>query len=178
MTAFVHYYWRLPQSKLTSLSWLLSLRDSFLHSACQLSYQVCWPSLPAKSAGQVDCPWYQLSGQVYRVDTYVQRGLSFALLLLFLMLLFLLGRHYSKYCISVQFHHAFSIFAPLHCMNLARQPCLAALPGSLARQAYPAGAQCVLEVIPVNKGSLTKTVRTYTTSFKTSPLDGAGWYNW
>jgi hypothetical protein len=41
----------------------------------------------------------------------------------------------------------------------------------------PAGAQCVLEVIPVNKGSLTKTVRTYTKSFKTSPLDGAGWYN-
>jgi hypothetical protein len=34
-----------------------------------------------------------------------------------------------------------------------------------------------LEVIPVNKGSLTKTVRTYTKSFKTSPLDGAGWYN-
>jgi hypothetical protein len=43
---------------------------------------------------------------------------------------------------------------------------------------HAAGAQCVLEVIPVNKGSLTKTVRTYTKSFKTSPLDGAGWYNW
>jgi hypothetical protein len=28
------------------------------------------------------------------------------------------------------------------------------------------------------QGSLTKTVRTYTKSFKTSPLDGAGWYNW
>jgi hypothetical protein len=31
----------------------------------------------------------------------------------------------------------------------------------------------LLEVIPVNKGSLTKTVRTYTKSLKTSPLDCA-----
>jgi hypothetical protein len=38
----------------------------------------------------------------------------------------------SKYCIIVQFHHAFSILH--HCM----QPCPAALPGSLARQPGPA----------------------------------------
>jgi hypothetical protein len=65
----------------------------------------------------------------------------------------------SKYCIIVQFHHAFSILH--HCMHLcnaalpgslawhtclaallpgslARQPCPAALPGSLARQPCPA----------------------------------------
>jgi hypothetical protein len=54
-------------------------------------------------------------------------GQSFALLLLFL------GRtHCSKYCIIVQFHHAFSILH--HCMHL----CPAALPGSLARQSCPA----------------------------------------
>jgi hypothetical protein len=38
----------------------------------------------------------------------------------------------SKYCIIVQFHHAFSILH--HCMH----PCNAALPGSLARQPCPA----------------------------------------
>jgi hypothetical protein len=73
-------------------------------------------------------------------------GLSFALLLLFLLLLFL--ANYSEYCIIVQFHHAFSILhhalllvytLALHCLaalpgSLARQPCPAALPGSLARQ--------------------------------------------
>jgi hypothetical protein len=46
----------------------------------------------------------------------------------------------SKYCIIVQFHHAFSILhqlhAPLQC-SLARQPCPAALPASLARQPCP-----------------------------------------
>jgi hypothetical protein len=48
---------------------------------------------------------------------YVQRGLLFLLLL---------ARHYSEYCIIVQFHHAFSI---LHHCN---QPCPAALSVSLA----------------------------------------------
>jgi hypothetical protein len=76
------------------------------------------------------------------VRTY-NAGLSFALLLLFLLLLFL--RTQSEYCIIVQFHHAFSIL--YHCMqpcpaalpgSLARQPCPAALPGSLARQPCPA----------------------------------------
>jgi hypothetical protein len=67
-------------------------------------------------------------------------GLCFALLLLFLFL----GRtHCSKYCIFVQFHHAFSILLH-HCIQpcqaalrtLARSlahACPAALPGSLAR---------------------------------------------
>jgi hypothetical protein len=41
----------------------------------------------------------------------------------------------SKYCIIVQFHHAFSI---LHTCTLAMQPCPAALPGSLAQQPCPA----------------------------------------
>jgi hypothetical protein len=54
-------------------------------------------------------------------------------------------RHCSKYCIIVQFHHAFSILH--HCMHpchaplpgsIARQPCPAVLPGSLARQPCPA----------------------------------------
>jgi hypothetical protein len=51
--------------------------------------------------------------------------------------------HCSKYCIIVQFHHAFSSLARQPCFaalpgSLARQPCPAALPGSLARQPCPA----------------------------------------
>jgi hypothetical protein len=52
-----------------------------------------------------------------------------------------LRTHYSECCIILQFHHAFSIL--YHCIaalpgSLARQPCPAALPGSLTRQPYPA----------------------------------------
>jgi hypothetical protein len=59
------------------------------------------------------------------VRTY-NAGLAFALLLL--LLLFLGRTRCSKYCIIVQFHHAFSILH--HCMHL----CPAVLPGSLPRQ--------------------------------------------
>jgi hypothetical protein len=80
--------------------------------------------------------------RVALVRTY-NAGLAFALWLL--LLLFLGRTRCSKYCIIVQFHHAFSILQ--HCMHLcpavlpgslARQPCPAALPGSLARQPCPA----------------------------------------
>jgi hypothetical protein len=47
----------------------------------------------------------------------------------------------SKYCIIVQFHHAFSILH--HCMH----PCNAALPGSLARQPCPAALQKSLHAV-------------------------------
>jgi hypothetical protein len=60
----------------------------------------------------------------------------------------------SKYCIIVQFHHAFSILH--HCMqpcpaalpgSLARQPCPAALPSSLARQPCPPALQKSLQAV-------------------------------
>jgi hypothetical protein len=65
-----------------------------------------------------------------RVGTYGQRGSKFSSSSSW-------GhRHCLKYCIIVQFHHAFSSLARQHCpaalpSSLARQPCPAALPGSL-----------------------------------------------
>jgi hypothetical protein len=64
------------------------------------------------------------------VRTY-NAGLSFALLLLFLLFL---RTHLSKYCIFDQFHHA--SYYTIAC-TIAMQPCPAALPGSLARQTCP-----------------------------------------
>jgi hypothetical protein len=65
------------------------------------------------------------------VRTY-NAGLSFALLLLFLLFL---RTHLSKYCIFDKFHHA--SYYTIAC-TIAMQPCPAALPGSLARQPCPA----------------------------------------
>jgi hypothetical protein len=58
MTAFVHYYWRLPQSKLASLPCLFKTifcrpRLARLPFFIKSAGQVCRPSLPAKSASQV-----------------------------------------------------------------------------------------------------------------------------
>jgi hypothetical protein len=66
--------------------------------------------------------------------------------------------HCSKYCIFVQFRHAFSILH--HCMHLcpaalpgslARQPCPAALPVRLARQPCPAALPVSLDRQPCRK---------------------------
>jgi hypothetical protein len=88
--------------------------------------------------------WPGVFLQFYESLTSFYTKMSFKIALLFLFLF--LGRtHCSKYCIIVQFHHAFSILPSSHARHpcpaslpgiLARQPCPADLPGSLARKPY------------------------------------------
>jgi hypothetical protein len=117
---------------------LLSILCHCMH-ACNLARQPCPATLPG-SLAQQPCP-AALPGSLARQPCPTDLPSSLARQPN--------TKYSSKYCIIVQFHHAFSILH--HCMHpcpaafpaalpgsLARQPCLAALPGSLARLTCPA----------------------------------------